>query len=49
MMNRYFSHLTTALVLALVCLVAHGQPALAQDKTAQIDALLEDLDAALAC
>ena len=40
MMNRYFSHLTTALVLALVCLVAHGQPALAQDKTAQIDALL---------
>ena len=40
MMNRYFSRLTTALLLALVCLAASIQPALAQDKAAQIDALL---------
>ena len=40
MMNRYFSRLTTAWLLALVCLTANIQPALAQDKDAQIDALL---------
>ena len=39
-MNRSLSRLTTALVLALVCLTARMQPALAQDKAAQIDALV---------
>ena len=39
-MNRYFTRLTTALWLALVCLTASMQPVTAQDKVAQIDALL---------
>ncbi len=40
MMNRSFSRFTMAALLALVGLAASIQPALAQDKAAQIDALL---------